>query len=146
MKVIVPMAGQPMIHQEVGRHGVKVAFTHGDHAFGVGRYHRADNFWQGTLERLHQVAPTDRGDRGDLRADLEAVVRKVDVVRRFALPDGQDHINGFGEHLVAVLVKDAQRFSIRGQGTRADAENESTLGQVVEHGRLRGQQRGVRVR
>jgi len=98
------------------------------------------------LERLHQLTTTNRRHRRLTGGHFEAVVVKVNVVRWIALPDGQDHINGFGKQLVAVLVQDAQRFRVRRQGTRADAKNKTTFGQVVKHGRLRGNQGRVRMR
>ena len=125
---------------------MKVALAHGNHALGKRCHHGAHDFRQGFLKRLHQHATPDLCQGGDLGGDLEPVVRKVNVVWRLTLPDGQDHIDGFCKHLVAVLVQDAQRFGIRGQCTRADAEDETPLGQVVEHGRLRRQKRGMRVR
>ena len=68
------------------------------------------------------------------------------------LPDGsirqfsEDHVNGFSKQFVAVLVQHAQGLGVRRQRTRADAKDETALGQVVKHGRLRGDQGGVGMR
>ena len=144
--VVGPVAGQPLRQQEVGRHRMKVALAHGNHALGKGGNHGAYDFWQAILVGLHQNATADVRNLCAGGADLEAVVFKVNVVRRLSFPDRQNHINRFGKDLVPVFIQDAQGFGIGRERTRTDPKNEAALGQVVEHGRLRGNQGGMRMR
>ena len=112
LRVVGPVAGQPLRQQKVRRHGVKVALPHGNHALGVRRHHGAHDFGQAVLIRLHQHATTDGGHLSFTRGDFESVVGEFNVVGRVALPDSQDDVNGFSKHLVAVLVQDTQRFGV----------------------------------
>ena len=91
-------------------------------------------------------AALDRRHAGLRGGDLEAVAGKIDVVRRVALPDREDHVDRFGEQLVAVLVEHAERLGVRRQRAGADAEDEAPLREMVEHRGVRGDQRRVRVR
>jgi len=77
--------------------------------------------------------------------DLVAVVRKVDVVGRIALPDRQDDVDRLGEHLVAVLLQDAEGFRIRGQRAGTNAEDEPAFRQVIEHRGVLGDQHRMHV-
>ena len=110
------------------------------------RHHGADDLGVRTLEWPRHDADADRRVVGLARGDLERVAGQVDVVGRLALPDFQNHINGMAEELGAVQIEHPQRLEVGRQRAGADAENEAALGQVVEHRRLRGQQRGVRLR
>ena len=136
-----------MRQQEVGRHRVKVALAHGDHALGMRRHDGADNFRAWFLVGFVHDAAADIGFLRFCRRDLEAVVGEVDVIGRVALPDGEDHVDGFGEQLVALLLRQAKSKSlgIGGQCARADAEYEAALGKMVEHRRVRRDQGGVGV-
>ena len=70
------------------------------------------------------------------KLDLEAVVGKIDVVGRIALPDRQDHVDRLGEDLVAVLIENADRLGIRRERAGADAHDEAALRQMIEHRRV----------
>ena len=78
--------------------------------------------------------------------DLVAVIRKINVVRRLALPDRQNHIDALGEHFIAVLIEIAQRLGVTAQRARADAENKAPLRQMIEHRRVRGEQHRMLLR
>ena len=81
--------------------------------------------------------PTPSVERGGFRkADLEAVVGKIDVVGRIALPHRQDDVDGLGENLVAVLIEDADGFRIRAERAGRDAHDEAALREMIEHGRI----------
>ncbi len=99
-------------------------------------------FWNG----LAEDADAELERRGAREGDLEAVVREIDVVGRIALPDRQDHVDRLGEHLVAVLLEDAERLGVGGERAGADAEDEAALRQMVEHRRVHGDQHRMHVR
>jgi hypothetical protein len=77
--------------------------------------------------------------------DLVAVVGKFDVVGRIALPDREDDVDRLREHLVAILLEDAERLGIGRQRARAHSQDEASLRHVVEHRGMHGDQHGVHV-
>ena len=81
-----------------------------------------------------------------LGGDVEPSALAHERIRWLALPDGGDDVDGFGEHLIAVLVEDAERLGVRGQRARADAEDEAAVGEVVEHRGVRRDQHRVLLR
>ena len=89
---------------------MEVALAHQHHAGRERRHHGADDFRPRLLEGLGQHADAELERGGVGKADLEAVVGKIDVVGRIALPDRQDDVDRLGENLVAVLIEDADRF------------------------------------
>jgi len=58
-----------------------------------------------------------------LRVEIFRDCPAVDVVGRSA-PDLEDRVDRLDEHLVAILIQDAERLRIRCQRARADAEDE----------------------
>ena len=128
------MGCRPFVDQEVCRQGVKIPRAHGDDTLGEGRNDRADNFRARLLVGFWHNPDTDLLENRYLGRDLESVVRQIDAVGRIALPYFQNHVDGFGKYLVAVLVDHPQRFRIGPQRARADAHDEPTFGEMVEHG------------
>ena len=140
------MECKPLGEQEIRRQRVKVALAHRDHAFRPRRDDGPDNLRPRPLIGLVELAAVDLGDARLRRGDLETISRKVDVVRRIACPDREDDVDSIGEQLVAVVVEQAEGLGVRAQRARADAEDEPAARQMVEHGSMRSDQRGVRVR
>ena len=116
---------------------MEVTGTHRDDALGERRHDGADDLGAGLLQRFGQYADAEFEIECLLGGDIEPVCPGARANRGLALPDRGDDVDGFGEHLVAVLVEDAERLGVRGQRARADAEDEAAVGEVVEH-------RGVR--
>ncbi|MEA3025485.1 MAG: hypothetical protein QOF91_770 [Alphaproteobacteria bacterium] len=58
-------------------------------------------------------------------------------IRRLTRPDRENLVDGFDEHCVAVLIEHAHRLSIGPVNARADAHDEATLQNMVEHGNVR---------
>ena len=117
---------------------MEVALTHQHDAGRKRRHYGADDFRPRLLKRLchHTDAEFERG--GAFDRYLEAVVRKVDVVRRLALPDRQNDVDRLGKNLVAVFIEQVERFGVGGQRAGAYAEDEAALRQMVEHRRIGG--------
>ena len=102
--VIGPVAGQPLRKQKIRRQRMKIALAHQGNALGKRRHYRADNFRPRLLVRFVKM-PASNGKIACVRhRHLVAVIRKINVVRGLALPDREDHIDAFREHLVAVLI------------------------------------------
>ena len=59
------------------------------------------------------------------------------VVGGVPRPDGEHVIDRLDEHCGAVRVQVAEDLGVGQQAPRADAEQESPLGQMVDHGHLR---------
>ena len=137
-----------MGQQEIRGHRVEVALAHRDDAPGMRRDHRANDLRARLLIRLVHVSAAQLGKQRLRGRHLEAVAGKIDVVRRFALPDGEDHVDGFGEQLIALLhgQAEAERLGVGGERARADAENEAALCQMIEHRRVRRDERRMAVR
>ena len=110
------------------------------------RDHGADDLGARLLVGLVHRAAVELGKLRSRGAHLEAVPGKLDVVGRIALPDGEDHVDRLGEDLVAVFIEDPERFRIGGERPGADAEDEAALREVIEHRRVRGDQRRMRMR
>ena len=144
--VVRPVGLEPVRQQEVGRQRMKVALAHRDDAFRERRDHGADDLGTRLLVGLGHHADAEGEVHGLARRDLEAVAGKLDVVGRLALPDGEDHVDRLGEHLVAVLVEDPDRLGVGGQRAGAHAEDEAPFRQVIEHRRLRRHQHRVLLR
>src|SRR5690242_17194624 len=89
-----------------------------------------------SLQRLGQKPLTDFGTEGPL--DGNAPKLPVEAIGRIARPDREDLIDTFQKHRVAIDIEVAEGFGIRQQPAGADAENESTVEQMVEHGNLTG--------
>ena len=132
--------------QEVRRQRMEVALAHQHDAGRERRHHGADDLRPRLLVRLAEEADADVERLGARGRDLVAVVREVDVVGRIALPDRQDHVDRLGEHLVAVLLQDAERLGVGGQRAGADAEDEAAFRQMIEHRRVLGDQHRMHVR
>ena len=146
LAVILPVRLEMRRQQEVRRQRMEVAAPHVHHARRERRHHGADDLRPRLLVRLAEVADAERLIDGAAGRHLVAVVGEVDVVRRIALPDRQDHVDRLGEHLVAVLLQDAERLGVGGQRAGAHAEDEAALRQMVEHRRLLGDQHRMHVR
>src|SRR3546814_12557923 len=69
----------------------------------------------------------------------------ANIVGGLARPYGKNGFDRFRKHLVAVLIENAERLGIGRQGDRADTENESPIGELVEHCRMRRDPGGVRM-
>src|SRR5262249_49817919 len=115
---------------------MEVALAHQDYAGRKRRNYRSNDFRTRLLEWLRQNAnPKLEGGRAS-EADLKAIAGKIDVVGRIALPHRQNHVDGFGENLVAIFIQYSDRLRIRGERARADAHYESTPRQMIEHCRV----------
>src|SRR5437016_5886773 len=127
---------------------MEVALAHRDDALGMRRDHRANDLRTRLLIRLVHVSAAQLGKQRLRGRHLEAVAGKIDVVRRFALPDGEDHVDGFGEQLIALLhgEAEAERFGVGRERPGADAENEAALCKMIEHRRVRRDERRMAVR
>ena len=68
-------------------------------------------------------------------------VLALEVVGRVSCPDAEDEVDGLGELLAAVGVEVPEHLPVGRQAARADAEQEATLEDVVEHRDL-GRDRG----
>ena len=112
---------------------MEVALAHQHDAGRKRRHHGADDFRPRLLKGLCQDADAELERGGAREADLETVVREIDIVGRIALPDRQDDVDRLGENLVAVEVEDADRLGIGGERAGADAHHEAPLRQMVEH-------------
>ena len=84
---------------------MEVTLAHQHHARRERRHHGTDDFRPRLLKGFGENADAKFKRGGSGEADLEAVVGKIDVVRRIALPDRQDHVDCLGENLVAVEVE-----------------------------------------
>ena len=124
---------------------MEVAGAHGDDALGERCHDGPDDLRPRCLQRLADDPDAHLVVEGGGGGDPEPVAGQVDVVGRVLLPEPGDDVDGLGEHLVAVLVEDAQEFGIRGEGAGADAEDEPAAGEVVEHRAVDGHQRRVHV-
>ena len=125
---------------------MEVALAHQHAAGGERRHHGADDFRPRLLERFVHHAALDFGHARLLGRDLEAVARQIDVVRRVALPDGEDDVDGFGEYFIAVFLQQAEGLGVRRKSAGADATNEAAFREVVEHRGVGCDERRVRVR
>src|SRR5262249_16529360 len=111
-----------------------IAFSHQHDTWREWRDAWPDDFRPRLLERLCQYADA-KLKRGSAReTDLETIARKIDIVRRIALPHRKDDVNRLGENPVAILLKNSDRLGIRRQRARTYAHDEAPLREVVEHG------------
>ena len=144
--VVLEVRGQPLGQQEIRRKGMEIALSHRDRTRRERCQHGADDFGIGLLIWLGQIADAKVQRLRVARRDLPAVVRQVDVAGRLARPDRQDRVDRLEEHLVAVLIQDAERLRIRRQCARADAEDEAPARKRVEHRGLRRDQHRMGLR
>ncbi len=143
LAVILPVRLQVLGQEKVGRQRMEVALSHQHDARRERRHHRAHDLRPRLLVGLGHDADAEIERHGARGRDLVAVVGKVDVVGRTALPDGEDDVDRLGEHLVAILVEDAERLGVGGQRAGAHAQDEAAFGQMIEHRRLHRDQHGV---
>ena len=87
------------------------------------------------LQGSRQKALADIQHR--LPLDLDVPIFAFDVVGRLARPDFQHRIDRLDEHGIAVCVQVAERFGVGKKPARADAEDETAIKHVVQHGDLR---------
>src|SRR5262249_35987967 len=128
LAVIVPVRLEMLGEEKIGRQRMEVALSHLHHAGGERRHHGTDDLRPRLLVWLGHVADAKIERHGARGRDLVAVAWKVDVVGGAALPDREDDVDRLGEHLVAVLVEDAERLRVGGERAGAHAEDEATLG------------------
>jgi len=125
---------------------MEVTLSHVHDAGRERRHHRAHDLRPRLLVGLGHDADAEIERHRARGRDLVAVVGKIDVVGRTALPDGEDDVDRLGEQLVAILVEDAERLGVSGQRAGAHAQDEAALRQMIEHRRLHRDQHRVHVR
>src|SRR5262249_51701804 len=113
---------------------MEIAFSHQHDTWREWRDDCPDDFRPRFLERLCQYADAKLKRGGARETDLETIARKIDIVRRIALPHRKDDVDRLGENLVAILIKNSDRLGIRRQRARTYAHDEAPLREVVEHG------------
>ncbi len=96
------------------------------------------------LVGLHDAAEADLRPQRLLGRDRPVLA--LDVVGRLARPDRQHLVDRLDEHLLPVLVEDAERLGIGAQHAGADPHDETALEQVVDHRRVGGDDGGMAVR
>jgi hypothetical protein len=96
------------------------------------------------LQRLQDRALADLGDHCPCGRDFP--VFPIDVIGRLAFPDLQDRVDRLDQHLVPIVLEIAEAFGIGHQPAGTDAEIETAVQHVIEHGDLRGDGRRVVVR
>src|SRR5262245_4943489 len=106
---------------------MEVSFAHQYHAGRKWRDYGAHDLRARFLERLRQNADAKLKRSCPRKSNLEAIVRKIDVVGRVSFPHRQNHVDGFAENLVAIFVEYSDCLGIRGQRTGAYAHDEATL-------------------
>src|SRR5215468_533113 len=100
-----------MLNQEkIGRQWMEVTLAHEHHAWGERRDHGPNNLGSRLLKRLRQNADSKFERSSARETDLEPVIGEINIVWWVTFPDGQDDVDRFGENLVAIEIKNSDRF------------------------------------
>lgn len=106
---------------------MKIKLTQRITPFEQTRQNSPDDFRTRLLHQFLQLPAIKFMIHCAFGGNLEPVVLEVDILGSIALPDSEDEIDCFFEHLVAVFVENPECFCIRSQCSRTDAEDQSAI-------------------